>query len=85
MARSVFVASASPREQSWPVRRLKEVVVRQNSNVAVIRSQKGFIFCGWNIESSFSCGREKEEATYGTISSRSPERNRIGTSVMEGR
>ena len=62
----------------------KGVVVRLDSKVVVIRSQKGLIFCGWNIGSSFKRERRKR-ITYGTISSRRPERKRIGTSVIDGR
>ena len=62
----------------------KRLVVRLDSKVFIIRSQKGLIFCGWNIGSSFKKGRKKR-ITHGTISSRRPERNRIGTSVIDGR
>lgn len=47
----------------------KLFVVRQDSKVAVIRSQKGLIFCGWNIESSFEKGGEKRYRNKHTVRS----------------
>jgi hypothetical protein len=38
-------------------RLMGSILVRLDSKVVVIRSQEGFIFCGWNVGSSFKWGR----------------------------
>jgi hypothetical protein len=57
MAWSIFFMSAVSSLLSLRMNGIEQrVVVRLDSKVGVIRSQKGLIFCGWNIGSSFMWG-----------------------------
>lgn len=63
-----------------------EMVVSQTVFTRLlIRSQKGRQVLWMDNRSSFGGGGKRRDMTYGTISSCRPERNSIGTSVIEGR
>ena len=56
----ISLLASAVKESMAEIIREGQFVVRLDSKVVVIRSQKGLIFCGWNIRSSFKREKEKE-------------------------